>query len=858
MPLNVSKLKQLPPKNNSISFVQCLAKLCDDSTTMGMTVEEHCKTVGYVCQQFLKMIPKSVAAYIPKGIVALAALHDVGKVSPGFLRKLLLKIATQLQADLDTLKKDISNYCEYHQTMSEAHFRKLYPGKDVEAKILGSHHGFRNEEPYPDNFVSYGGAAWSKERTNLSEVLIKTFGSPLINVSGVWADVCAGLLSLCDWIASNEYYFSQKGGLADAEIKAKAHTVIKSLGWIDSKILPGKVFGDLFNDGKVSFKPNSLQKMIGEMYCGPGIYLIEDATGNGKTEAALDLCYRLLKDAHHCGMFFALPTRVTSNKIHERVLQWMKNAYDKGMAPRLIHGHSFLEDMENVGPFSVGNGWFNSNRRGLILPFGVGTVDQLLMSILTTRFNFVRTFGLVNKVVVLDEVHCYDVYTGKLLDLLVKRLRELNCTVVMLSATLTQKRKEELFGHNLKKVGTYPLITVQRADGKMRYKSAKKSSTKIVRVRKMHQIGMALNEAVKRANAGQQVLWVCNLVDKAVAIHNQLKGMVPESATLHSRFIPSLRRPLEEKWLTRLGKKGDRSKGCILVTTQVCEQSVDIDADFLITDIAPSDMLLQRIGRLHRHPFSNRPCDPEVWIMTPDLQNITSAKELRAAFGNTALLYSPFVLYRTYRQWLRRGIISVPDDIRDILENTYRDTVPQDPAWVKELWDDLQGTRFAYKKFAVACTGSFVQIDDDDLDLHVVDPEDEEDEYPPQTRIGRVPYVPLILCKKYKETVDTIEVTFVDGEKLCYTPSQKDPAKWKEAVRAFHSHLVMVPKCKVLKDRKAPDCGAPLLGELMSNLTLPVIVDSNNTVCLNGIPTVYKATEVSGVHKEVDFSCLIW
>jgi CRISPR-associated helicase Cas3/CRISPR-associated endonuclease Cas3-HD len=863
MPINILKLKQPSFKDTLVSYTLCIAKLCENSTLIGMSVEEHCKTVAYVCEQFLKMIPKSVACHIPKGIIALAALHDIGKVSPGFLRKLLLKLKTGLIADYLKLKNDTSEYCEYHQTVSEASFRALFPGKDIEAKIIGSHHGFRDEDPLmsssgKDTYIAYGGVSWSKERAALAKALIKIFGSPLINVSGVWADVCAGLLSLCDWIASNEKYFSQKGGLTDTEIKSRARTIIKNLGWIDSKIIPGQAFSDLFNEGSTPFKPNNLQKLISKVYSGPGVYLIEDATGNGKTEAGLDLCYKLLIDNYHNGMYFALPTRITSNKIHERVLKWMENAYTKGMAPRLIHGHSFLMNLDS-GSFATGDGWFNSNRRGLILPFGVGTIDQLLMSILTTRYNFIRTFGLVNKVVILDEVHCYDVYTGKLLDLLIKRLRELDCTVIMLSATLTHKRKEELFGHSLRKISTYPLISVQDAKGKMKYKSAKKSSTKIVRVRKMHQISTAMQEAIKRANAGQQVLWVCNLVDKAVAIYNQLKDLVPESAVLHSRFIPSLRGPLEEKWLTRLGKKGDRSKGCILVTTQVCEQSVDIDADFLITDIAPSDMLLQRIGRLFRFFFLNRKFEPEVWIMTPDLQNITSAKDLRKAFGNTALLYSPFVLYRTYRQWLRRGTIVVPDDIRDILESTYRDSISQDPAWIKDLWIELQDNRYAYKMFAEACTGSYVQVDED-LDLHVIDPGDDEKDLPAQTRIGRVPYVPLILFKKYKETPDTIEATFIDKlhTTLSYSPKQATTEQWKEAIKALHQHLVMVPKCKVLQDRKAPDCGAPLLGEIMSNLTLPVTVDSNNIVRLNNIPTVYKATKESGVHKEVDFSCLTW
>jgi CRISPR-associated endonuclease/helicase Cas3 len=308
-----------------------------------MSVEEHCKTSGYVCQEFLKMLPPSITRFLPKGLPALVALHDVGKVCPGFLRKLLRKLLRRvlmtLSPELIRLKNDQTNYYEYHQTISESSVKKYLNVSDEISRIEGAHHGFRNEDPWLDEFSLYGGNSWSREREKLIRRITRTFGMPPTRIEGVWIDVCAGIVSLCDWISSNERYFSQRGGLTTRQIKNRARQVIKNLGWKRSRINRGMSFGDLFKTTDtvpIPFRPNPLQKLVGKIYKGQGIYLIEESTGNGKTEAALDLTYKLLQDSCHGGLLFALPTRITSDRIQTRVLAWMENAYKRGMAPRLI------------------------------------------------------------------------------------------------------------------------------------------------------------------------------------------------------------------------------------------------------------------------------------------------------------------------------------------------------------------------------------------------------------------------------------------------------------------------------------------------------------------------------------------
>src|SRR5205807_425236 len=201
-----------------------------------------------------------------------------------------------------------------------------------------------------------------------------------------------------------------------------------------------------------------------------------------------------------------------------------------------------------------------------------------------------------------------------------------------------------------------------------------------------------IEEAIDRASEGECLLWIRNTVDEAQETYRALQSANfqggPDIALLHSRFPFFRREQLEDEWMNRLGKSPpNRPAGCVLVSTQVVEQSVDIDADLLITVLAPTDMLLQRLGRLWRHERPNRPCEqPEVWIQMPCLNDASlrtaSTKEIREALGKSARVYAPYVLLRSLQQWRGRATITLPGDIRAILKATYDDpTGPEPPAW---------------------------------------------------------------------------------------------------------------------------------------------------------------------------------
>lgn len=401
--------------------------------------------------------------------------------------------------------------------------------------------------------------------------------------------------------------------------------------------------------------------------------------GLGKTEAALYVAYRLLVCGQSSGIYFALPTQLTSNKIYER----FNNFLARILAPEcrhrslLLHGKAWLLDTEMGEEGRPGGAWFNNAKRGLLAPFAVGTIDQALMAAMNVKHGFVRAFGLAGKVVILDEIHTYDAYTSTLLTALVELLRELHCTVIILSATLSRERRQQLLGVSAS-ADAYPLISAAPRHQPVREWPVPGGDGYEVSTRLLDDAQSAVTEALDRAGRGQQVLWIENTVAEAQERYLDLAARAVELGVacglLHSRFISADRQRIEERWVSLFGKEGwpERvQQGRILVGTQILEQSLDIDADFLVSRFAPTDMLLQRLGRLWRH--AGTPREPaarcEAWILAPDLDKAIAAPP--SAFGISAYVYSPYVLCRSLEVWRGRESLCLPQDIRSLIEQTY-------------------------------------------------------------------------------------------------------------------------------------------------------------------------------------------
>lgn len=416
----------------------------------------------------------------------------------------------------------------------------------------------------------------------------------------------------------------------------------------------------------------------------------------------------------------------------------------------------------------------------------MGTIDQALMAVMNVKHGFVRTFGLAGKVVILDEVHTYDSYTGTLLDALVKELNKLHCTVIILSATLTQNRRATFLNSNTCTHKAYPLISAKPKDSPSHELEVEPIPNKNVQIVLQNDFKTAESEALLRAEQGQQVLWIENTVAEAQAIYRQLKAkeMNIEVGLLHSRFLKTDRETNEEHWVQLFGKEGhmDRpKKGRILVGTQVLEQSLDIDADFLITRICPTDMLLQRLGRLWRHEETNglRPegAKNEAWILAPSLE--TAIENPKTAFGKTANVYLPYVLCRTLEVWQDRHEVSIPSQIRDLIEQTYAPRQEQGNM-AKYLWI-LEQERSKLENFArIGLSQNGKTLSEKKASTRHSDQESCE----------------VLLVRTYKQNSTEAKVTLLNGTEITLPKGakQQNAKAWKETAALLTLNTVTVPE----------------------------------------------------------------
>lgn len=602
-----------------------------------------------------------------------AACHDVGKVSPCFVEKIRRACTAGFSTipPLHNINPDMESQWGGHAGVSQVTARALNAPQFI-PEILGQHHGFTPQVTgRRANDEVFGGPAWQQEREALAAELKALFGSDFPELETVaQARLLAGLTSVADWIGSGEFFEDPSAPWQDNLCRA-----LDAAGFVPPVFRPGLSFAEVF----AGFQPHPSQQKLIEQVVAPGVYVLEAPMGLGKTEAALYAAYQMLATGQASGLYFALPTQLTSNKIFDRFNTFLGNILDEGCSHRsfLLHGNAWLMETAMGEEGQPGGAWFNHAKRGLLAPFAVGTIDQALMAAMNVKHGFVRAFGLAGKVVILDEVHTYDAYTGTLLDALVELLRFLHCTVIILSATLNRDRRQQLMGCSLVS-DEYPLITAAPQQQALNELAVPATDSQPVAIKLLERDLSAVEEALERASQGQQVLWIENSVREAQHRYLDLAARASELGVtcglLHSRFTAEDRQENEDRWVNLFGKPGwpDRSQqGRILVGTQVLEQSLDIDADFMVTRFAPSDMLLQRLGRLWRHTQTPRTMSAvcECWLLTPRLEQAVPSPQ--QAFESTAFVYSPYVLCRSLEVWQGRDVLSLPADIRPIIEQTY-------------------------------------------------------------------------------------------------------------------------------------------------------------------------------------------
>lgn len=853
-----SKKTFSPPPPMVIPLENCPAKMTKNNTP-GMPLLEHSWAVMYVAMELFRRITDFQREFILPDYRVLAFLHDMGKCSPGFLKKRLFRKWLGFAQAYPDLYNDAREFEQWHAIVSEAVLAKFCQSV-ARQHILGVHHGQRNVNVLPPDSESYGGEPWEKQRERLVEMSKKygTLGNePVLDLK---RDATAALVCFADWIASG--YFPEAGGMTEKEIQLHARKVVADLGWNDT---PAFRFGLDFEQ-VFGFSPNAMQKIIGESIKGEGVYIIEASTGEGKTEAAFFANYQFIQKNHRCdaGMYFGLPTRLTSNRMYERVMKYLEAACDYGKSPRLIHGESWMTDKKSSMVLEASNPWFDPNRRALLEPYGVGTADQAVLAVVQSYFYFIRKFALIGKFVILDEIHTYDAHTSTLLAELIKELRKLHCVVVILSATLTIEAKARFLGCDLENIPEqlksqeYPLLT-SLVGNRLSVKKLGKRRSRRVHIKHIRNRDAALESAVDECAKGTNVVWIENTVNEAVATYCRLrnimqaKGVDKPCGLLHSNFLRLRRAAIENWWVPRLEKPKENSPirpcGSILVSTQIVEQSLDIDCDLLITNLAPSDFLFQRIGRLWRHSKTKRPAHlkrAEAWIILPEDQQTKSEKDFTEACGKSGLVYDRYTMWHTCRIWSRKKSVLIPDEVRPILERTYRMPAKNEPRWAKELGNKRMSAKslLAYEaRIKMATNENFreeMAFVDDAIDT--------PHESGSLTRRGSVPTKQLILCRRVTKPSDDLLILELRSGKT--VKIEADKRLDREDAKEILFNTVRVVETSTL--RHARDFTGELLKDAVFGFPWAVELDDDDQIwCCPPVPTEYAYTDELGAHRRV-------
>ena len=400
----------------------------------------------------------------------------------------------------------------------------------------------------------------------------------------------------------------------------------------------------------------------------------------------------------------ALPTAATSNQMVGRVRSMLEE-HQSGSA-RLLHGMAWLIDDKSLPRTSFDSedaenaeDWLRPLRRGMLAENAVGTVDQAMSAALKIKYGFLRLAGLENKVLIIDEIHAYDLYMSTIIARLLEWCHAMRIPVVLLSATMQSKQKERYLScygiDDYKMKEAYPLIT-QVTEGQ----DVVETEVAGVHMRGTFQFtprslgcdpGTVADFALRRVSGGGCICVMLNTVRQAQAVYRELKLRGETQVMLfHARFTARRRAEIEKRCLELFGRNGARPERMILVCTQVVEQSLDVDFDGMITQLAPMDLLLQRAGRVHRHAGNRRPTGlekPGVDVIVPE-EGATDAIERR--YGQIGGVYSASVMRNTEAMLEQGRLVSVPEDVRACVEEAYRDISDQEPdEAVRQMLKDM-------------------------------------------------------------------------------------------------------------------------------------------------------------------------
>lgn len=658
----------------------------------------------------------------------LAATHDIGKASPafavyvannptyGYLLQRMQDAGFDIHPNVIAMPEKRRHY--RHELVGYAALRLWLENHGCDktvansyAAVIGGHHGSGistdgEDLVYEDGDIASrfsGKTSFIAARDRIIDVQFNDTGMrlPRKPLSRRCQVLLMGLVIMADWIASDQTGFPLVG-MTPADSRERAGKAWRRLAlpapWAPEETPDCE---ELFKK-RFKFKPRPFQTSAmhtAKNMRSPGIMVLEAPMGEGKTEAALAAAEILCAKFGLGGVYFALPTRATADAMFSRFSDWMSHLPANGKPAAasvfLAHGkNKFNERFSELpawAPSNVDNGtlqatsnmWLRGRKRGNLANFVVGTIDQTLAVALKTKHLVLRHLAMAGKVVILDEVHACDTYMSEYLNRALEWLGLYEIPVVLMSATLTPEKRSALIEayehgrtgrkierHASPKVAT-PLIS--SASGTHHPEGSCRQSTMKVRILPDRDFTKTVKEAYA---AGAKIAVIRDTVRRAMETYDTLRAEGLHPVLDHSRFTSGDRAAHDAQVLSTLAP-GAREPA-VVVATQVMEQSLDVDADLMISDIAPMDLLFQRSGRLHRHT-SPRPSGYEQPLL---LLSGVELKDHAPVFAmGISSVYMPWTLIRTLDVLGLRGetdeaVLRMPENIPEMVNEAYDESLP--------------------------------------------------------------------------------------------------------------------------------------------------------------------------------------
>ena len=549
----------------------------------------------------------------------------------------------------------------------------------------------------------------------------------------------AGAINLADWIGSNQTYFCYEppGDIPsywDSVARPRAKEALAAAGLAIAKTSPRTGYAELTGSSR---PPSPLQVFAAEapLAQGPQMFLIEDMTGAGKTEAALILAQRLMLSGQGDGLFVALPTMATANAIYDRLGPIYRRLFVDDAKPSLCLAHGAsrwhqgfqdsILDFREVGVPSCGGGgddnrtasaacaaWIaDDRRRAFFANVGVGTIDQAFLAVLPSKFAALRQFALSRRILIVDEAHAYGAYEGVELERLLTFHAAHGGSAIVLSATLPEIVKAKLnkafrlglglYSHPLSWPDDYPSATrIEAGQPEFAAIQPRSDLPRKTPVARLENDDEALAQIVSTAGAGGCAAYIRNTVDDVLRADAALRSRGLDPLVFHARFAMCDRQEIEREVLRLFGPQStpELRAGRILLASQVAEQSLDFDVDDLVSDLAPIDLLIQRAGRLWRHNRAFRPVSsPSVGVVSPAPDPDADPDWFRRAFPKAAYVYANHaLLWRGAKSLFEAGEIDAPNGVRALIESVYG------PGSLDDAPKGLEGRRSAAEGKAAA------------------------------------------------------------------------------------------------------------------------------------------------------------